>query len=360
MEISRTDRWARRTGWRLALCAIVVGLGLLTPRTGVIPGAAPSVQAQGKRLENMVHSGGRHYHRFSDDGGNTWSQWFLIPNFNGWVQTLRYQFVGPVSVVSPAPGYLQLAAKTTSNQIIGMRYSSYRHAWEGWFVFDNDAAGGGVSINGAWYGWHAGSYPVLAARADGNLDLFINATRDDGAIALVHTWTDRWDADGEEWSENWEVLGTGSMQGSPAAVSWGPGRTDVFVRGGGNELAHKWYANGRWSRGWENLGGTISSSPSATSAGPGHISVIASGMDQQLWEIWYNGVDWIGWEPRWNVIGVGTHPSVVSAGWGNLDIAFLGPDRVSLFQQKYSAGPWTTRSMNSTFGTDPTSVYWIP
>src|SRR5438477_9204417 len=32
----------------------------------------------------------------------------------------------------------------------------------------------------------------------------------------------------------------------PAAASWDANRIDVFVRGGGNDLYHKWYDNGTW------------------------------------------------------------------------------------------------------------------
>jgi hypothetical protein len=32
----------------------------------------------------------------------------------------------------------------------------------------------------------------------------------------------------------------------PGAASWAAGRLDVFVRGGGNQLWHKWY-DGSWN-----------------------------------------------------------------------------------------------------------------
>lgn len=41
------------------------------------------------------------------------------------------------------------------------------------------------------------------------------------------------------WS-GWESLG-GTLTSAPAAVSWGPNRIDVFVKGTDNALWHKWW-----------------------------------------------------------------------------------------------------------------------
>ncbi|UOQ92354.1 DUF346 domain-containing protein [Halobacillus shinanisalinarum] len=67
---------------------------------------------------------------------------------------------------------------------------------------------------------------------------------------------------GPNWSE-WESLG-GILTSGPAAASWQPNRLDVFARGTGDRLYHKWWNGRQWSD-WENLGGTLTSSPAAVS-----------------------------------------------------------------------------------------------
>jgi hypothetical protein len=129
-------------------------------------------------------------------------------------------------------------------------YSAYYHRWTGWETLPGTLDRAKRFCTNRCYFWNADSYPTLSARGSGLIELFINGTRDDGAQALLHTWTDRWNNDAPDWSANWESLGTGRLSGSPTAVSWGTGRTDVFVRAADYGIAHKWYANGSWSRGW--------------------------------------------------------------------------------------------------------------
>jgi hypothetical protein len=38
-----------------------------------------------------------------------------------------------------------------------------------------------------------------------------------------------------------------SIEGDPAACSWGPDRIDLFVRSAGGELLHGWWNGERWS-----------------------------------------------------------------------------------------------------------------
>jgi hypothetical protein len=79
----------------------------------------------------------------------------------------------------------------------------------------------------------------------------------------------------------------------PAAVSWGPGRDDVFVRGVNSDLQHAYFANGSWS-GWESLGGYITSDPTAASRQANIVDVFARGTDAALWSRAYvNG--WYNW-----------------------------------------------------------------
>ena len=99
---------------------------------------------------------------------------------------------------------------------------------------------------------------------------------------------------------SWKPLG-GTLTSGPAAVSWGPNREDVFVRGADNQLWHRWYAGG-WSR-WEPLGGRLTSDPDAASYGRNELDVFARGADGDLWHKWYpNSPTQSGWSP-WQRFG---------------------------------------------------------
>src|SRR5215204_963409 len=88
----------------------------------------------------------------------------------------------------------------------------------------------------------------------------------------------------------WFSLG-GRLTSAPAVCSWGPGRLDVFARGEGNSLLHKWLTGRDWSD-WESLGGELTSPPAAVSWGVGRIDVFVRGTDQALWHRWFTGGGW--------------------------------------------------------------------
>jgi hypothetical protein len=89
---------------------------------------------------------------------------------------------------------------------------------------------------------------------------------------------------------------------SPSAVSWGPGRVDVFAVGLDLQLLH-WWHNTRYGRhhppqlpwsGPEALGGTMASNPTAVSWGPGRLDIfwIDAGTGQLATNSWEEG--WTG------------------------------------------------------------------
>jgi hypothetical protein len=103
---------------------------------------------------------------------------------------------------------------------------------------------------------------------------------------LWHTW---WSG---AWS-GWESLG-GIASSDPGAVSWGPDRLDVFVRGADNALWQNSWATG-WT-GWKTLGGALTSGPDAASLGPNRISLFTLGANGSLFELTYDG-GWGSWVP---------------------------------------------------------------
>ena len=77
--------------------------------------------------------------------------------------------------------------------------------------------------------------------------------------------------DNYNWS-GWIYLGqpSGGICSAPSAVSWSPGRIDVFMLGCDNHLKHIWFQSG--TSGWDDWGCCISTAPSA-------ISIAASSLD---------------------------------------------------------------------------------
>jgi len=126
--------------------------------------------------------------------------------------------------------------------------------------------------------------PAAVSWAPGRLDVFAGATNGN----LLHWWFDQ--------SNNWpfaasETLGQAS---SPCAVSWGPSRLDVFANSPNNGIVHWWYDgslqpiqsfNGSGQP--ATLGGSNNCGPpAAVSWGPGRFDVFACNSQGQLLHWW--------------------------------------------------------------------------
>jgi hypothetical protein len=333
---------------RRSRAIVLLALGILC-----LPALA---QAQEKRLDTFTNINGLFYHRWSDDGGNSWSNWNGLPLNNARV-------VGPAAVVSDQTGRLWLAAKAADGNIVYSAYTSSDNTWRGWTRVPGSIAGnpGGVGVetgvfSSELYTFNRDSYPAISSWGPGRLELFMNTTRtSDGAIALLHTW-----ADNGVWSGKWEALGTGLLQGSPAAVSWGPGRTDVFVRGGGNALVHKWFANGVWSRGWEDQGGYSTSDFAVTSSGPDRLLIFARGAEGNLWNTWFNH-GWGGWGNLGGTLAPGTSLAATSRATDSVDVFVFGSDSASVFQKSYENAWWQEfRRVGVAQAPSLSAVAWVP
>lgn len=227
----------------------------------------------GTRLETFFVTGypdGQMYHQWSDDNGNTWSQPALVPAPYG-----IYPFVTAPAVVSDKSGSLYIVVQTSVNSVTplgSLSYTSYASGFTVWNTIPgaNFSAIDTLRINNVDYVFGS---PVVSSWGPGRLDLFLSAgVAYDPHSYLLHTWMNN-----STWSGQWDVWQTNfTLQGDPAAVSWGSGRIDVFVRDGNNNLEHKWFDNSQWS-GWENLGGYIITSPTASSSGVGYFNVFANG-----------------------------------------------------------------------------------
>src|SRR5207249_2439995 len=108
---------------------------------------------------------------------------------------------------------------------------------------------------------------------------------------------------------NWENSTSGNTVGSDA-FSWDANRIDVFVRGGGNDIYHKWYDNGTWypagkTGGFEDLGGDAYSGPAVCSWGVNRLDVFVRGGGDALYHKYYNGSSWVGWENLGGTLSAG-------------------------------------------------------
>ena len=148
----------------------------------------------------------------------------------------------------------------------------------------------------------SGSLAACCCGAD-RIGIFVRGTLGD---LMVKWW------DGTRWSEfaslGWPqvpdetypaVAVAAPLTGPPAACSWGPGRLDVFARGSGGEVRHKWWDGQAWSP-FESLGMPVRADteprplPStgaiaACSWGVDRLDVFTRAVDGNLYHTWWDG-----------------------------------------------------------------------
>lgn len=217
------------------------------------------------------------------DGGIR-HKWYL-PDGNGWRGWENLGKPAGVSKLSPPT-----VESSRNGQISLFARGSDGRLWERWYD------------NGQWNssGWNnlggdqVSSKPTAVSFGNGHMDLF--ETTSDGSIR--HRW---YVPDGKGW-RYWDYLGkpNGTSLNSPAAVeSSGYGKINLFVRGSDGRLWEKWFADGHWNSGWNNLGGSkVSSAPTAVSFGNGHMDLFETTSDGTVRHRWYvpDGNGWRDWE----------------------------------------------------------------
>jgi hypothetical protein len=164
----------------------------------------------------------------------------------------------------------------------------------------------------------------------------------------------------------------------PTAVSWGPNRLDVFAVGSDNALWHiSFDGNASGWASWESLGGALSgrddfysnSAPSAVSWAPGRLDVFAIGSDKKLYHWWLSGSAWSNESLEGSLLSAG--PSAVSSGPNQLDVFTFGPDSAGSqvlwhisFDGNTSAGwsSWEILDGATTYfaPSPPSAVSWAP
>lgn len=181
--------------------------------------------------------------------------------------------------------------------------------------------------------------------APGRLDLFASGAD----LRTVHKAYDPsigWVPAMQYGAEQWDNMG-GKIVGKPAAVAWGPNRLDVFVRGTDNAIYHKAWNGSAWFPGagvsdWENIGGVIAGSPVAVSWGKERLDIFGAGYDGQLHHKWWSPQS--GWGPSvagWEAIGgkVSVNPVVTSWAPGRLDVIIRGYDG-AIYHKAFVNNTW--------------------
>jgi alpha-tubulin suppressor-like RCC1 family protein len=346
----------------ISVLLVVLGGGLFARAVLVRPAHAHA-DTSPQRLETFVNTNGTLQHRWSDDGGTTWSTWTVVLSPHLYVG-IPDSVVGTPALVSDGPTHLIVAVRD-SNDVIWITTSPN---WSGWSTIPG-SFGGGVEIKrdcniiacNYFDDYAFSSEPALTSWGPGRMDLFAYGTdTQTGTEVLLHTW-----ADNDIWTGTWEDLGTAyHVQGAPAAASVGPGHIDVFGRGENNELEDKWFANGSWHTGWDNQGGTLASNPAVTSTGSGLLNVFAvNASDGHLWGktfagTWGNWVDWGCCLAR----DVATPVAVVSLTPGALDEFEFGVQHALYHFAYTNAGGWGSGGFfDASFNfTNIAAAIWTP
>jgi uncharacterized protein YkwD len=170
----------------------------------------------------------------------------------------------------------------------------------------------------------------------------------DGAL-----WTKTWN--GSSWT-GWSSLG-GVLSSEPATASWGSGRLDVFALGGDGAMWHKALNGGTWG-GWESLGGFFTAGPGAVSSGANRIDVFGRGADGALWTKSLNGSSWSGWKSLGGYIA--SAPDAASWGGGRVDVFAVGGNGTMWHRSmNNNSGSWTGwEDLGGGFSSGPGAVSW--
>ncbi|KAK4236794.1 hypothetical protein C8A03DRAFT_35271 [Achaetomium macrosporum] len=165
--------------------------------------------------------------------------------------------------------------------------------------------------------------------------------------------------DGGKWSSGWEDLG-GSLDSAPAACSRKPDNMHVFCKGTDGQCWHRSYDGGRWG-GWQSIGGSMKHYPSTCSWGRDHVGVWVSAPDGQCWHRRYDEAHggWYSWE---NLGGsLDGPPKAVTWGAGHASVFCKGQDGQA-WHRKYdreSSGGWGEwESLGGSLDAEPAACAW--
>jgi hypothetical protein len=268
--------------WSNAAAACVTGASRKTPWT---PG--PVVSWGPNRIDVFgLGEVNDMFHKWYD--GTNWG-----PNPSNPIvwEPLGGTFNSPPAVVSWGPNRIDVFG-------LGVANDMFHKWWDGgptWKPSQTEWEPLGGTFN---------SPPAVVSWGPNRIDVFGLGVAND----MFHKWWDggpTWKPSQTEWE--WRA---GIFNSPPAVVSWGPNRLDVFGLGVINDMFHQWYDGTNWGPNpsdptlWEPLFGTFTSSPAVVSWGPNRIDVFGLGvMNDMLHKWWEGSTFWLpseaGWETLW-------------------------------------------------------------
>jgi SpoIID/LytB domain protein len=234
---------------------------------------------------------------------------------------------------------LRLTFSGGTVDVTGSAFQSAFGLRSNWFVVTNPALNFDPFDN---LGGSLASAPTATSWSTGHLDVFARGAGND----LQHRWY-------EAGWKPWEGLG-GALTSAPAAEAWGAGRLDVFARGTDNALWHRFYENG-WSN-WESLGGVLIEGPAVASWAQGRLDVFVPGTDHAIWHKSFQA-GWSGWD---SIGGVVNEPAAaVSWSSGRIDLFARGSNN-ALWHRFFQNGWSNWESLGGTLTSSPTVSSWGP
>jgi len=240
-----------------------------------------------------------------------------------------------------------------------------RSEWDGdvWVRTYDSAAGG-------WYAWNPlGELPTgkgvdaieAVSWGYGRLDVFAVESNSSRTV-----WHKAWNGSWGSWVNIGNVSvsgGSGSDTAGPGgirAISWGPGRIDLFTSGtygsaGTGPLQHKWFSGSVWGpsqTGWATIGGTPAIGHGykidVVSWAPGRLDIFRRSQDDSsiAYRYW-NGTSWqptFGAAPLWMALNGQSPRAPYAVSWA--------PNRIDLFMRGTDGAIWAN-------GTDNGSASWF-
>jgi hypothetical protein len=219
---------------------------------GVIDGTPAAVSWGPNRIDCFVRGMDNHM----------WHKWWSGGAWHGW------EDLGGIILSSPS------VASWGANRLDCFARGMNGHMWHKWW-------------NGAWSAWEdlggvIDGRPTAVSWGPNRIDCFARGMDN-------HMWHKWWNGG---WS-GWENLG-GTLTAGPGASSRGVNRLDTFAKGGDNSLWYKWidasvvhHHAGTWS-GWHKLGGIFDDEPGAVSWGPDRIDVFVRGTNNHMYHRWWS------------------------------------------------------------------------
>ncbi len=273
--------------------------------------SSPSLAAVrgSNRLDAVVRDAGNAIQWTSSNGGG-WSPYTALGSPPGGAQ-------GDPSIVSWAPGRLDLFAQGADNKLWQRFSTDGGAAWSPWIQ--------PVGAEGA-----LASGPKAASRGPGLIDVFVTGT--DGGV-YQRFW------DGRQWNGTWLWFGAPgggtpsplpAVVGTPTATSSNGVNVDLLVRGSDDRIYRKEWNGSAWSDWHQPAGlhtGVAASRLDLASWGSGHLSAFVRGSDGWLYHSTHQEPTWFNFQ-RVGLLHqkVVDGPAAASRGFGRLDVVVRGTD----------------------------------